>query len=113
MVILNNATDITKFNAIITLVVCLLALPARAGASPTAPSCNAAQTFSNVDEQLKNERYGEARTMLDSLRSCPTLSNIEQFNLGWLYGRSRDFHTALTIFNSLPADVPDPLTHQY
>lgn len=114
MVILDKAVSKTKFNGMITLVACfLLTMPAQVNASPTAASCNAGQIFARVDEQLKNKRYEEARAALDSVRSCPSLSNIEKFNLGWLYGRSRDFHTALTIFNLLPADVPDPLTHQY
>ena len=113
MVILDKVGK-TKFSGIITLVACLLlTMPALSGTSPTTPSCNAAQIFASVDGQLKDKRYEEARTALESLRSCHSLSNIEKFNLGWLYGRSRDFHTALTLFNSLPADVPDPLTHRY
>jgi tetratricopeptide (TPR) repeat protein len=35
------------------------------------------------------------------------------FNLGWLYGRSHEFKTALEIFRSLGPDVPDKVTHQY
>jgi tetratricopeptide (TPR) repeat protein len=114
MVISDKAASKTKFNRITTLVACLLlAMPAQLNAFPTPASCNPAQVFASVDRQLKNKHYEEARTTLDSLRSCPSLSNIEKFNLGWLYGRSRDFHTAVAIFNSLPPDVPDPSTHQY
>jgi tetratricopeptide (TPR) repeat protein len=114
MVMLDKAASKTKYNGIITLVACLLlAMPTQLSASPTPASCNATQAFASVDQQLKNKRYEEAKAALDNLRSCPSLSNMEKFNLGWLYGRSRDFHTALTIFNSLPADVPDPSTHQY
>lgn len=114
MIILDKAASKTKFNGITTLVASfLLAMSLQLSASPTVTSCNAAQVFASVEEQLKNKRYEEAKAGLDSLRSCPSLSNIEKFNVGWLYGRARDFHTALTIFNSLPADVPDPSTHQY
>src|ERR1700758_2522448 len=114
MVILDKVASNAKFNGIITLVACfLLAMSWQLSASPTAASCNAVQVFASVEEQLKNKRYEEAKAALDSLRSCPRLSNTEKFNVGWLYGRARDFHVALIIFNSLPADVPDPSTHQY
>jgi tetratricopeptide (TPR) repeat protein len=114
IIISDKAARKTKRNGIIALVVFfLLAMPAQLSAFPTTTSCNTEQAFASVDRQLKNKHYEEARAALNSLRSCPGLSNIEKFNLGWLYGRSRDFHTALTIFNSLPADVPDPSTHQY
>jgi len=114
MIILDKTASKTKCNGIITLIACLLLeMPTQLSASQTPASCNAAQAFASVDKRLKNKHYEEAKSTLDSLRSCPNLSNIEKFNLGWLYGRSRDFHTALTIFNSLPADVPDPSTHQY
>jgi tetratricopeptide (TPR) repeat protein len=114
MVILDKAVSKTKCNGIITLVACLLlAMPTQLSASQTTASCNAAQVFASVDQQLKNKHYEEAKAALDSLRNCPNLSNVEKFNLGWLYARSRDFHTALIIFNSLPSDVPDPSTHQY
>jgi tetratricopeptide (TPR) repeat protein len=75
--------------------------------------CGVQQVFVNVDGLLKSNRYEEARAALDSLRNCSDLSDLEKFNRGWLYGRARDFHTALTIFHSLPANVPDPSTHQY
>src|SRR5215467_2461766 len=114
MIILDKTASKTKCNGIITLIACLLLeMPTQLSASQTPASCNAAQAFASVDKRLRNKHYEEAKSTLDSLRSCPNLSNIEKFNLGWLYGRSRDFHTALTIFNSLPADVPDPSTHQY
>jgi tetratricopeptide (TPR) repeat protein len=33
--------------------------------------------------------------------------------LGWLYGRAKRFDEALKVFEAVPRDVPDPLTHDY
>jgi tetratricopeptide (TPR) repeat protein len=76
-------------------------------------ACDAQGTFSQADGLLKLRRYAETRAILKQLRSCPNLSPLATFNLGWLYGRSRDFNTALEIFRSLGPDVPDEVTHQY
>lgn len=105
-------TRCCKYGATATVIL-LLAMQVRSNASPTTAACNATPVFASVEVQLKAKRYEEARATLASLQNCPGLSNLEKFNLGWLYGRSRDFHTALIIFNSVPANVPDPSTHQY
>jgi tetratricopeptide (TPR) repeat protein len=76
-------------------------------------ACDAQGTFSQADGLLKLRRYAETRAILKQLRSCPNLSPLATFNLGWLYGRIRDFNTALEIFRSLGPDVPDEVTHQY
>jgi tetratricopeptide (TPR) repeat protein len=76
-------------------------------------ACDAQGTFSQADGLLKLRRYAETRAILKQLRSCPNLSPLATFNLGWLYGRSRNFNTALEIFRSLGPDVPDEVTHQY
>ena len=76
-------------------------------------ACDAQGTFSQADGLLKLKRYEETRAILKQLRNCPNLSPLATFNLGWLYGRSHDFKTALEIFQSLEPDVPDEVTHQY
>ena len=54
-----------------------------------------------------------AHALLQRLASCGNLSSVERFNVGWLYGKAHDFPNALRIFASVPADVPDQLTHSY
>jgi tetratricopeptide (TPR) repeat protein len=76
-------------------------------------NCNASRTFDRANTLLKLRRYAETSAILTELRSCPNLSPLATFNLGWLYGRSQDFRTALEIFRSLNVDVPDEITHQY
>jgi len=62
---------------------------------------------------LAKGEYDRAASALDEFRACPARSPLETFQLGWLYGRARRFDTALKIFNALPPDVPDRLTHDY
>jgi tetratricopeptide (TPR) repeat protein len=66
-----------------------------------------------ADAELKQKRYDQAEQELDRLRSCGSLSSIDTFNLGWLYGRAHNFQKALTEFNSVSQNVPDHKTHQY
>ena len=89
---------------------------------PTEPSCSAQDhgstcaaqgVFKMVDAELKQKRYDQAEQELDRLRSCGSLSSIDTFNLGWLYGRAHNFKKALTEFNSVSQNVPDQKTHQY
>ena len=54
-----------------------------------------------------------ARALLRGLASCTNLSPVERFNVGWWYGKAHDFPNALRIFASVPAGVPDQLTHAY
>ncbi len=75
--------------------------------------CNAAGTFEKVTTLLQNKNYHGASQILDKLHQCSGLSATENFQMGWLYGRARRFDAALKIFRSVPADVPDRLTHQY
>lgn len=51
--------------------------------------------------------------MLNVFRACPNRSPLETFQLGWLYGRAKRFDQALNIFETVPHDVPDALTHDY
>ncbi len=76
-------------------------------------SCDVQGTFGRANSLLKLRHYAETNALLKQLRSCTNLSPVAIFNLGWLYGRSHDFKTALEIFQSLGPDVPDELTHQY
>jgi tetratricopeptide (TPR) repeat protein len=62
---------------------------------------------------VQENRRDEARALLDGIRSSPELSQLERFQLGWLYGRVRQYQTAIAIFESLPEAVPDPATHHY
>ncbi len=76
-------------------------------------NCDAATLFSQVNTLLGRKEYAQAAKILDQLQACPNRSPLEAFQLGWLYGRARRFDTALKIFNTVPADVPDSLTHNY
>src|SRR6202012_185270 len=57
--------------------------------------------------------YEAAAHSLDEIRHCPGLSNLDSFELGWLYGKARHFDAALAIFQRLPSDVPDRSTHDF
>ena len=115
MVMLDKRIGKRKYRRIISIAIGLffLAIRTHPMVALSGADCSVQQVFVNVDGLLESKRYEEARAALDSLRNCSDLSELEKFNLGWLYGRARDFHTALTIFHSLPANVPDPSTHQY
>jgi tetratricopeptide (TPR) repeat protein len=76
-------------------------------------SCLPANTFTQVGVLLEKEDYSRAKRLLRALESCPHLAPLEQFNIGWLYGRAHDSPDALRIFHSVRADVPDRLTHGY
>ncbi len=77
------------------------------------PSCLTAKTFAHVGALLEKQDYSRAKTLLRGLEACPHLAPLEQFNIGWLYGRAHDSPDALRIFHSVQAEVPDPLTHAY
>jgi tetratricopeptide (TPR) repeat protein len=79
----------------------------------TIETCAAQRAFGKADALLKLKHYEEAEAVLHPLQECHNLTDIERFNLGWFYGRARDFKTALKIFATVPANVPDPSTHQY
>lgn len=79
----------------------------------TPAQCDAQSTFAKAESLLKERQYLETRVILKQLRSCGKLSPNSTFAIGWLYGRSHDFRTALEIFRSLPSSVPNFETHQY
>lgn len=78
-----------------------------------AQTCDANTILNRVNLLLTNKEYGEAGKMLDRFRACPAHSPLETFELGWFYGRARRFEEALKVFETVPHDVPDPLTHDY
>ena len=87
--------------------------PAQCHGEPPDHGCDARASFQRVDSLLKNKHYGEARAVLGQLQTCHNLAAVDMFNVGWLYGKARDFPSALTIFRSVNADVPDHPTHEY
>jgi tetratricopeptide (TPR) repeat protein len=90
----------------------LLGLPQCHGEQPE-ERCDARASFQRVDSMLKRRQYGEARAVLRKLQACHNLAAVDMFNVGWLYGKARDFPSALTVFRSVNADVPDHPTHEY
>ena len=66
-----------------------------------------------ADAELKRQQYDQAERELDQLLGCQALPAIDTFNLGWFYGRARNFRKALSEFNSVSKDVPNTRTHQY
>jgi len=75
--------------------------------------CGDHEIFTRADALLKVRQYEEAARVLDGQKHCNTLSPIDRFQMGWLYGRARHFATALEMFNGVPEDVPDLQTHKY
>lgn len=76
-------------------------------------SCDAQAGFAKAGKLLAKKEYQGTKEILSTLQTCPNLSQVEVFNVGWLYGRAHDFSHALKIFDSVRPDIPDPLTHGY
>jgi tetratricopeptide (TPR) repeat protein len=91
---------------------CLVASSLGAAAQEE-PSCLPARTFTQVGALIEKQDYSRAKMLLRGFESCPHLAPLEQFNVGWLYGRAHDPPDALRLFHSVQADVPDRLTHGY
>jgi tetratricopeptide (TPR) repeat protein len=101
----------SKFFLVATLLLCATSfsrLSAQAGAD-----CDAQRAFARADTLLKTKHYAETKAILKELSGCRNLTPATSFSIGWLYGRSQDFRTALKIFRSIPSNVPDIVTHQY
>jgi len=75
--------------------------------------CIPEKDFAKVGWLLEKRDFQGAKVVLRRLETCPHLSPLQRFNLGWLYGKAQDFSDALRIFKSVPPNVPDPLTHTY
>lgn len=76
-------------------------------------ACTPDKTFAQVGSLLEKQDYPAAKKLLRGLETCPNLSPVQRFNVGWLYGKAHDSSSALKIFKSVRADIPDRLTHGY
>lgn len=72
-----------------------------------------AALFQSARELLGAGERAEAVKRLDELSGLPALTPVARFQIGWLYGQAREYPRALEVFQSLPENVPDPLTHGY
>lgn len=86
------------------------ALPA---APPTASVCEAGEILPEAQREWKLGQLAKARALADGLRKCAGLTPRERFDLGLIYGRLRDFPTALSLFRSVEASVPNLQSHAY
>lgn len=75
--------------------------------------CDVHSTLHRVDGLLKLHQNAEARVLLQRVQRCAHLSQIETFSIAWSYGRTHDFKTALRLFATVDANVPDLQTHAY
>jgi len=75
--------------------------------------CDADTAFRSAQNLLAGKQYEQSAKALDGLRRCATLSNLQTFEMGWLYGRARRFDVALELFGQVPEEVPDRQTHGY
>ena len=72
-----------------------------------------AALFQDASDLLRAGKRADAMKKLEELRHIPALPPVARFQLGWLYGQAREYGAALEIFQSVPENVPDPLTHGY
>lgn len=90
-----------------------LIAPCVSSAVEAGKPCQPDKTFAKVGSLLEKKDYLGAKTLLRGLESCPHLLPLQRFNVGWLYGKAHYPSDALKIFKSVPADIPDRLTHGY
>jgi tetratricopeptide (TPR) repeat protein len=95
------------------IALCLLSSSLLGQQAPAASPCDSASALQHADQLLKQKHYEEAQSGLAVLYSCPNLSPLETFNIGWFYGRAHNFEKAIAIFQSVSPDIPDLPTHQY
>ena len=105
----------SKRSFVVFLPLCIVCLSTelRCPAQQLRPTCDAQSVFRMAEAELKRQQYDQAERELDRLAGCQTLPAIDRFNLGWLYGRARNFRKALSEFNAVSGDVPNTRTHQY
>jgi len=89
------------------------AASAQSSAQQNGSVCDVRNTLHRVDALWKQHQEAEARALLQRAERCPNLSPIETFNVAWTYGKLHDFKTALELFATVNADVPDIDTHAY
>jgi hypothetical protein len=75
--------------------------------------CDASAVFQHATEELSSHQFARAAHSLDEIRDCSTLTPVEVFQVGWLYGRARRFDLALQVFGRMQESVPDLATHQF
>src|SRR5438270_3025446 len=75
--------------------------------------CDVTAEFASAKRMLQTKTYDDAAATLNRLKECGNLSPLQLFEIGWLYGRARHFKEALSVFQSVPDDVPDRPSHQY
>jgi tetratricopeptide (TPR) repeat protein len=104
-----------KRSYVVFMPLCIVCLSTelRCPAQQLTPTCDAQGVFRMAEAELKRQQYDQAERELDRLLGCKALPAIDTFNLGWLYGRARNFRKALIEFNSVSRDVPNTRTHQY
>ncbi len=108
-------SSVSGSNQVLCAVILLflgVSFPLHLGAQ-SGPACDVQPRFAEADALLKAKHYAETRALLKQLRNCHQLPPASTFAIGWLFGRSHDFKTALEIFRALPPSVPDELTHDY
>ena len=93
------------------LVLCASSLFCQSSAGQT--PCNVTAELASVKRLLQIRNYDSAAVSLSKLQKCGNLSPLQLFEIGWSYGRARHFKEALSVFQSVPADVPDRPSHQY
>ncbi len=101
-----------KASWLLGLAFCLFA-EAIGVAAQAKQACVPEKNFAQVGHLLEKQQYEDAKALLRRLETCTSLSPIQRFNVGWLYGKAQDFPAALKIFESVSLDVPDELTHAY
>ncbi len=81
----------------------------------TSGLCNAAtqDTFLTSERLIQRHDYSEAIRNLDGLLSCGDLTDAQKFQAGWFYGQAHEFVKALHLFEAVPENIPDRVTHHY
>jgi tetratricopeptide (TPR) repeat protein len=110
---MQNRSRTGRQTAVLLLLIALLFSCVSGVSIAGEPLCDSTSVFATATTLLEKKAYSESTSVLDRLRDCTTLTPLERFEWGWLYGRSRHFETALNIFKSVPANTPDLLTHAY
>jgi len=91
----------------------LFPMAALPGGQSKPGKCDASAIFQRANSQLSLHQFEQAVHSLDEIQTCSTLSPLESFQLGWLYGRARHFKSALKVFSRVPEAVPNRATHDF
>lgn len=111
--IIRRALDARTLNKLcFTVILWLTLFPAPLQAQQER-ACEPNTTFARVGSLLQRREDQAAKRLLRALEPCTHLSPVQQFNIGWLYGKAHDPSDAFRVFESVKSDVPDRLTHAY